>query len=100
MANNTARQGAQKITITLPRDVLARLNALVPPRQRSHFISEVLEARLALAEQLLALEDSAGSWQDESHPEMQDEDAIDAWLSVLRQSWSNQADGRRGELPA
>lgn len=89
-----------KVTITLPRGVLERMNELVPPRQRSRFISEALVERLAVAEQVLALEESAGAWSDERHPEMQDEAAIDRWLIELRRSWATPGAAEHGDLPA
>jgi hypothetical protein len=88
MALKMAKNEAQKVTITLPKLVLQRLNEVVPARQRSRFISEVLAERLALEEQVLALEESAGVWTEESHPEMKDGAAIDRWLTSLRQSWT------------
>ncbi|QLQ08016.1 MAG: hypothetical protein HZY76_19815 [Anaerolineae bacterium] len=42
---------------------------------------------MALEEQLLALEESAGAWPDERYPELHDDAAIDRWLTELRQSW-------------
>ena len=87
MASTVPGVDTQEITITLPKAVWARLNELVPARQRSRFIAEVLEERLALEEQRLALDEAAGAWSDEKHPEMQDGAAIDRWLDTLRGSW-------------
>jgi hypothetical protein len=100
MAFKTAKNGAKKVTITLPKLVLQRLNEVVPARQRSRFISEVLAERLALEEQVLALEESAGAWTEESHPEMQDGAAIDRWLTRLRQSWTTPKGAADDSLPA
>ncbi len=100
MAVKPAASRAQKITITLPSTVVKRLNDLVPARQRSHFIAEVLEDRLALAEQMLALDESAGAWTDEVHPELPDDDAIDQWLAALRQSWLPLPASAHGDLSA
>jgi hypothetical protein len=100
MALKTAKNEAQKVTITLPKLVLQRLNEVVPARQRSRFISEVLTERLALEEQVLALEESAGAWTEESHPEMQDGAAIDRWLTRLRQSWTTPKGAADDSLPA
>jgi metal-responsive CopG/Arc/MetJ family transcriptional regulator len=82
----------QKITITLPKGLLLRLREHVPARQRSRFILEALEERLALEEQVAALEESAGIWSEQDYPEMRTEADIDRWLSDLRRSWGAQED--------
>lgn len=88
MTIKTASDETQKVTISLPRSILQRLDELVPARQRSRFIAEALAERLGLAEQLLALEESAGAWSDANHPELADDAAIDRWLAELRRSWT------------
>ena len=60
----------------------------VPARQRSRFILEAIEERLALEEQITALAETAGAWSDQNHPEMRTDEDIDHWLDNLRQSWS------------
>lgn len=100
MTIKTANAETQKVTITLPKLILQRMDELVPARQRSRFISEALAERLALEEQLLALEESAGAWPDERYPELQDEAAIDRWLAGLRQSWATPGDVEHGDLSA
>ena len=84
MTIKTASNETQKVTITLPKLVLQQLDELIPARQRSRFIAE------ALADQLLALEESAGAWSDEGHPEMMDDEAIDRWLAGLRANWASE----------
>lgn len=96
MAVNKVHPEFQKITITLPAVVLARLNEMVPARQRSRFIAEALEERLALAEQVRALDETAGSWLEENHPDMANEAAIDQWLDALRESWTTPGEPKRG----
>jgi hypothetical protein len=64
--------------------VLARLREHVPASQRSRFILEAVEERLALEEQVAALEESAGAWSDQNHPEMRTDEDIDRWLADLR----------------
>jgi len=78
----------QRITVTLPKPLLQRLRERVPPRQRSAFIAEAVEEKLALEEQAVAIEEAAGCWRDEDHPEMRTEEEIDRWLATLRRSWS------------
>ena len=77
----------QKVTVTLPKELLERLNETVPSRKRSMFIAEAIEEQLALIEQSSALAETAGSWPLENHPTMQDDEAIDLWLKDVRRSW-------------
>jgi len=88
MANISIQTDSQKITVTLPKALLARLREHVPARQRSRFILEALEERLALEEQIAALEETAGAWSEQNHPEMRTDEDIDRWLGNLRRSWS------------
>ncbi|MCU0500181.1 MAG: hypothetical protein MUC51_00180 [Anaerolineae bacterium] len=88
MVNIPIQTDSQKITVTLPTALLIRLREHVPARQRSRFILEALEERLALEEQNLALAETAGAWSEQNHPEMRSDEDIDRWLSELRRSWS------------
>ena len=88
MATKNTQSDFHKITITLPAGVWTRLNALIPARQRSRFIAQVLEEQLVMTEQQAALEETAGAWRDEDHPDMESGAAIDQWLDTLRQSWT------------
>ncbi|MFN8458950.1 MAG: hypothetical protein U0401_30585 [Anaerolineae bacterium] len=77
----------QKISLSLPQALAKRLNAQVPARQRSLFITKILEDYLAVAEQEALLEETAGCWSDEHHPELAAGAEIDAWLAALRGEW-------------
>ena len=87
MSTNSSATQAQKITVTLPRDLIERLDNRVPSRQRSRFIANAIESQLAIEEQIAVVEETAGAWKEEKHPEMKTEEDIDAWLQNLRQSW-------------
>ena len=84
MSNPPIQPDSEKITLTLPRALLTRLREHVPPRQRSRFIVEALEERLALEEQVKALEEAAGAWSDKNHPDLLTGADIDRWLAELR----------------
>ena len=88
MTDLSVQEDSQKITVTLPKMLLARLREHVPARQRSRFIVEALEERLALEEQIAAIEETAGAWSMQSHPDMRTDEDIDRWLGDLRRSWS------------
>jgi len=79
----------QKLTVSLPRPLVERLRALVPPRKRSALIAEALEERLAREEQLEAIENTAGAWKDKHHPDMKTDEDVDRWLEGLRGTWGD-----------
>jgi len=88
MAIKLSEPLTRKITVTLSSELLARLNKYVPARQRSHFIEQAIEEKLALIEQLAALDETAGAWSDENHPEMATEADIEQWVRNLRNTWA------------
>jgi len=91
MATRTSSE-TQKMTVSLPKTLLERLKERVPPRRRSAFIAEAVEERLALEDQLQAIEESAGCWRDEDHPKLMSDEDIDSWLDLLRGSWHARLD--------
>ena len=88
MATNSQASNVRKVTVTLPKKLLNRLDEFIPRRQRSRFIATAIQEQLAMLEQLAALEEAAGAWTDENHPEMQTEADIDRWLARLRGGWA------------
>jgi len=82
----------QKVTVSLPKSLLERLKERVPGRRRSSFIAEALEDRLALEDQLEAIEESAACWDSEDHPELVSDEDIDRWLAELRSPWHTRLD--------
>jgi len=68
--------------ITLPEEVRADLDRLVEKRNRSRFITEAVRKALLLARQKEALQQAAGSWKEEDHPELKAGAA--AWVSRMR----------------
>ncbi len=78
---------SQKITVTFPKRLLSKLDAAVPPRERSLFIAQAVRERLATLEQAQVVDEAAGAWQDEAYPELRDDENIDGWLKQLRQGW-------------
>lgn len=90
MATENSRNEAQKITVTIPVELLQRLDERIPRRQRSEFIVEAIEEHLALAEQITVIEEAAGAWTDEHHPDLRTEEDIDRWLVELRKGWASQ----------
>ena len=88
MLDNKIRTTTQKITVSVPSDVLALMDQYVLPRQRSSFIVEAIREHLDRIIDLEVFEETAGAWTEENHPDMRTPEDIDRWLTELRQSWT------------
>ena len=87
MTLHSTLSDVRRITVTLPTTLLTRLDEHVPARSRGRFIFQAIEERLAIEEQLTVLDETAGAWTDENHPDMKTDEDIDRWLTTLRASW-------------
>jgi hypothetical protein len=56
--------------VPVPQRIAAAIDKITGPKHRARFVVEVLETELRRREQLAALEESAGCWKDENHPEL------------------------------
>jgi Mg/Co/Ni transporter MgtE len=87
MTTKVARPTHRKVTVSLPIDLIDRLHELIPARQRSRFIADAIEERVAVTEQLAVLEETAGAWSDKNHPDLNSPEAVEQWVRDLRKSW-------------
>jgi len=83
----------ERINVLLPSSLLAELRELVPPRERSSFITEATAQRLLQLKQQKALQESRGAWSDENHPELQTQEDVRTWLKELRASTNARIEG-------
>ena len=74
----------ERINVVMPASVVAELRRLIPPRERSRFIARATADRLLQLKQRKALEEAAGAWKDENHPELAD--GVEAWRDELRRA--------------
>jgi hypothetical protein len=74
-----------RITVLLPADISQTLREVVPTRQRSRFVAQAVERELRRLQLDIALQASAGAWQDIDYPELVDGPAIERWLAESRQ---------------
>lgn len=79
------RARKKRINLLLPEGLARELYALVPPRQRGRVVSEALARELRRLRVLAAIEQSAGAWTDEAHPELRTDAGIDRWIRQERQ---------------
>jgi hypothetical protein len=91
------------LNIYLPKPLVDELRAHIPARERTQFITEVLERALYRVRLREAIRASAGAWKDEDHPELATEEDIDRWIEKQRKAsyrdWSEEW-GRDEELSA
>ena len=59
-----------KAHLVFPEDLLQAIDKLVGKRGRSKFVVEATRKELKRVQLLRALEEAAGSWKDEDHPEL------------------------------
>ncbi len=78
------RAHKRRINLLLPVDLAQELFALVPPRQRGRVVSEALARELRRLKALAAIEQSAGAWTKEAHPELGTGPQIDRWIARTR----------------
>jgi hypothetical protein len=82
----------RRINVTFPARLLEDLDELAPPRKRSQIIVTATADYVRRLKLLTAIRETAGVWDDESHPELTTPEDIDRWLRQIRSAW-------RKELP-
>ncbi len=80
----------KRINVIFPADLLEELDSLVPTRKRSEVIIRATSEYVQKLKTLVALKESAGAWDDASHPEMATPEEITRWVTELRTSWRSE----------
>jgi hypothetical protein len=78
--------------IPIPARIAAEIDKIAGHRQRTAFVVELLEREIRRREQLQAVEEAAGCWKDELHPELAG--GSEAWIRQMRQ----ESEARRQRL--
>ena len=69
--------------IPLPPSIVDGIDKIAGPRRRTRFITELLEREIRRHEQLEALREATGCWDEAAHPELAEGAA--AWVRQMRQ---------------
>jgi hypothetical protein len=68
--------------VPIPQKLAAGIDKIGGAKRRTRFIVEILEQEIQRREQLAALQEAAGCWKDEDHPELAN--GSDAFVKGMR----------------
>jgi len=85
---------AKRTHIVIPRQLVAKIDAMVGQRDRSSFLTQAAEKELVRLRQIKALQKAAGSWKDKDHPELKRGAAN--WVRKLRREYDKRLDKLAG----
>jgi len=77
-----------KISISLPRDLYEEIKPLAP--NLSSFIAQGLREFVTRERARRAIEESAGAWSDENHPELREPHDVERYVREIRAGWRRQ----------
>ena len=80
------RGKTEKISVTLPREVIEEIRAIVSQGEVSSFFTEALEHYLAYRKQKVALETGFGAWKNKNHPDLVTAEDSTAYVRALREA--------------
>lgn len=87
---------SKRINVTLPEGLLRELRSYIPRPQRNQFVVDLVEREIRRLRLVRALQESAGAWLPEDHPDLATADEIDQHVRRLRainrpRSWAELA---------
>jgi len=71
--------------VNVPEGLLTDIDTLFGKGKRSAFLTEIGEREVRKQKLLRALDEAAGCWSPEDHPELKDGSV--AWVRQLRSEW-------------
>lgn len=87
----------ERMNLYITKPVMDELRRLVPPRERTRFVEQVLARELRKRKLKEALEASAGAWKDEDHPELASFEDVNRWIEEGRKGFSRDFSKEWGE---
>ncbi len=80
------RGKTEKISVTLPREMIEEIRAIVSQGEVSSFFTDALEYYLTYRKQKVALAKGFGAWKDKNHPELATAEDSTAYVRALREA--------------
>ncbi|MDI6770444.1 MAG: hypothetical protein QMD04_12335 [Anaerolineales bacterium] len=87
----------ERLNLYLTKPLADELRRVIPPRERTRFVEEVLARELRRRKLKAALKASAGAWKDEDHPELKTGEDIDRWIEEGRKGFTRDWSKEWGE---
>jgi len=82
-----------KTHLVFPTELLQTIDQLVGKRKRSKFVVEAAKEKIARERFLKALNEAAGAWTDEDHPDLNTNEDIRIYLDRVRNSYQERIKG-------
>lgn len=82
-----------KTHLVFPTELLQTIDQLVGKRKRSKFVVEAAKEKIARERFLKALNEAAGVWTDENHPDLNTNEDIRIYLDMVRNSYQERIKG-------
>jgi Arc/MetJ-type ribon-helix-helix transcriptional regulator len=80
------RGKTEKISVTLPKELVRETRSIVSQGEVSSFFAEALEHYLAFRKQKIALDKGYGAWKSESHPDLATPEDSTAYVRAVREA--------------
>jgi hypothetical protein len=78
----------ERLNLYLTKPLADELRRVIPARERTRFVEEVLARELRRRKLKEALKKSYGAWRDEDHPELATGEDIDRWIEEGRKGFT------------
>lgn len=79
-------EASKRINVTFPVSLLKELREFIPRQERNQFIIETVEKELRRRQLSKALQESAGAWSDEDHPDLMTVEDVNDYVRRLRET--------------
>ena len=82
----TIRGKSEKVSVTLPRELVGEIRATVPHGEVSSFFTEAVRQYLAFHRQRTALKQGFGAWKSNDHPDLATPGDSTAYVRSIRET--------------
>jgi hypothetical protein len=77
----------RRIIVAFPESLLGDIDRFVPARKRNEVIVAATEDLVRKMRLLVVLDETAGAWTDENHPDLSTSEDVELWLRDVRARW-------------